>query len=701
MKKWLIVLSLFMIMVLTTDTLSFGEGNIINVSMNGSTVKVREVPVMMDGQSFKSEVPSFVYIDRTLVPVRFIAESLGAKVDWDQKTKTATVVQNNNTIKLTIDSTKAIINNETRTLDKNSTPKLVTFSNKDSRTMVPVRAISEVFGYEVGWNQENKIPYISTNTSEEDVIDFNPGVNPPVSSDVAAISDISIQKGSTPLQKIVIKSDEKIEHETLFLPDSNKLIIDIKNSKLNLKDTGSGSGNIQANDAHFSKVEYSQYSTNPYITRIVVTMNGKANYEIVSSSDGKTNVLSFAKKVNGISLDTIDGKDALVIDGTGTSYNVLKLKNPDRIVVDLMDATLGGKLHEDYNYELGFIKGVRTSQFLGDNNYSSLDRIVRVVLDVKDGITDPNIKVDTINNKLIIYPERSFWENISYASQGMDKILTINNLGKTKYDVDYDLNNKLMEITIPTEDVELEKGFVTIKDGMVEDIEVVKDEDETRVLVRLRSNLEFNVLSDRKDTKVQILLKRDPNSINTNKTIVIDAGHGGSDPGAMSVNGTKEKDINLKIAKKLESQLNALGYNVLMTRTGDQKPSVYDRANFANVANADLFVSVHSNSHNNRDIKGLQVLYCPLFDSKVKTVDQYPFAESVLKAVLESTGAIDKGIIKRKDLPVVRETKMPAVLVEVGFLSNAEEENLITSDNYQNKIVEGIIKGIQNYIEMY
>ncbi|MBC8586767.1 N-acetylmuramoyl-L-alanine amidase family protein [Paratissierella segnis] len=701
MKKWLMTLSLFLIMILFVNTLSFGENSIINVSMNGSTVKVREVPVMMDGQAFKSEVPSFVYIDRTLVPVRFIAESLGAKVDWDQKTKTATILQNNKTIKLTIDSTKAIVNNETKTLDKNSTPKLVTFSNKDSRTMVPVRVISEILGYEVGWNQENKIPYISTNNGEEDIIDFNPEVNPPVSSDLVSISDISIQKGSTPLQKVVIKSDEKIEYETLFLPDSNKLIIDIKNSKLNLKNTGNAPGNIQANDVNFSKVEYSQYSTNPYITRIVVTMNGKENYELIPSSDGKTTVLSFVKKVNGISLDTVAGKDALVIDGIGTSYNVLKLKDPERIVIDLLDATLNGKLYEDYNYELGFIKGVRTSQFLGDNNYSSLDRIVRVVLDVKEGITDPNIKVDTLNNKLVVYPEKSFWENISYASQGLDKILTINNLEKTKYEVDYDFNNKLMKITIPTENVELENGYVTIKDGIVDNIEVVKDKEETKVLLSLKSNLEFTVLSDRKDTKVQILLKRDPNSIDINKTIVIDAGHGDTDPGAMSVSGTKEKDINLQIAKKLESQLNALGYNVLMTRTGDQKPSVYDRANFANAANADLFVSIHSNSHTNRDIKGLQVLYCPLFDSKVKTVDQYPFAESIFKAVLESTGAVDKGIIKRKDLPVVRETKMPAVLVEVGFLSNAEEEKLITSDSYQNKIVEGIIKGIQNYIEMY
>lgn len=701
MKKWLIVLSLFLIMILTTNTLSFGENKIINVSMNGSTVKVREVPVMMDGLIFKSDVPSFVYIDRTLVPVRFVAESLGAKVEWEQKTKTATIIQKDKTIKLTIDSAKATINNETKTLDKNSIPKLVTFSNKDSRTMVPVRVISEILGYDVGWDQANKIASINTKTDDDQIIDLNPEVNPPVPQNLVNITDVSVQKGSTPYQKIVIKSDEKLDYDTLFLPDSNKLVIDIQNSKLNLKNTGDAPGEIKVDDVNFGRVQYSQYSTNPYTTRVVVSMYENLDYEIIPSNDGKTNILSFVKKVKGINLEKIDGQDAIVIDGIGTSYNVMKLKNPERIVIDLMDATLGGIPYANYDYELGFVKGIRTSQFSGDNNYSTLDRIVRVVMDVKTGITDPNLKIDTIDNKLVIYPEKSLWENISYTSKGMDKLLSINNLKRTKYDVEYYPSEKLIEITIPSENVDLEKGFVIVKDGLVEDIEVVNDGEDTKVLVRLRIGIEYTVLSDTKDKTIEISLRKDPSAINTNKTIVIDAGHGGTAPGAISVNGTKEKDINLKISLKLESYLKSLGYNVLMTRAGDQNPGIYDRANFANAANADLFVSIHSNSHTNRDIKGLQVLYCPQFDSKVKTVDQYPFAKAVFDAVLASTGAEDKGIIKRPDLPVVRETKMPAVLVEVGFLSNAQEELMITNDAYQNKIVEGIVTGIQNYLEMY
>lgn len=718
MKRWIITLSFIMIFLSFINSTAFASGNIISVSMNGSNVKVKEVPILMNGQAFKADVPSFIYVDRTLVPIRFVAESLGAKVDWEQNTKTATVTHSNKVIKLTIDSPNVSINNDKKTLDKNSIPKLVTFNGNDARTMVPVRFVSEVLGYEVGWDENNQTPYINSSDDNE-VIDLDPEIKPnpiepqepvepkePVDSpkpneNTISIKGVDITKGSTSNQKVSITGDGKIEYDTLFLPDSNKLIIDIKNSRLNTKNTGDAPGDISVNDINFNRVQYSQYSTNPYTTRVVVTMYDKHNYEILPSNDGKTITLHFVNEIKGISMDRVDGKDALVINGAVPKYNIMKLKNPERIVVDLMDATLGGTSYANYDYNFEFISGIRTSQFQDDSNYSNSDRIVRVVIDVKDGIVDPNIKIETEGDRLIIYPEKDIWKNISYMPQGKDKLLVINNLERTRYEVDYNSTTNTMEITIPSESVDLNEGFATVKDGLVDEIEVTKYKEDTKVILRFKAGLEYTVLSGRKDSNIQISLRREPGTINTNKTIVIDAGHGGTAPGAISVNGTKEKDINLQVSLKLESILRSLGYNVVMTRSGDQTLGLYERSDLANNLNADIFVSIHSNSHTNRDIAGLQVLYCPLYDSNKKSQDQYPLAKSIMDAVLASTGAADKGIIPRKDLVVVRETKMPAVLVEVGFLSNAAEEKLITNDSYQNKIVEGIVTGIQNYFEMY
>ena len=144
MKRWLVIISL-LVVLLTVNSLAFGANDTINVSMNGKNMQVKEVGVLLDGQAFEAEVPSFIYGDRTLVPVRFVAERLGAKVDWDQSTKTAIVTRGSDEIRLTIDSNQVVLNNQTRTLDNNSTPTLVTFSNNDSRTMVPVRFVSSIW----------------------------------------------------------------------------------------------------------------------------------------------------------------------------------------------------------------------------------------------------------------------------------------------------------------------------------------------------------------------------------------------------------------------------------------------------------------------------------------------------------------------------------------------------------------------------
>jgi N-acetylmuramoyl-L-alanine amidase len=704
MKRFLFIISL-LILLLTFNSVVFGANEIINVSMNGSKVQVKEVKVLMDGQAFKSDVPSFIYIDRTLVPIRFVAESFGAEVGWDQATKTATVKHKDKVVKLTIDSNKVVLNNEAKTLDKNSIPKLVTFSNNDSRTMVPVRFISEVLGYEVGWDENNQMPYINSSDDIE-VIDLNPIIDPEtptnpttpsVPASTATIDSINVVKGSTSKQRVVIKSNQPIDFEPLFLPDSNKLIIDIEDAVLKTSD----SKEIKVNDGYIRSVTYSQYDNDPYVTRIVVQLEDKSDYDFYTSSDGKTNVLTFEEfKFNNIEIEKVDGVEALVIDDVkGIEYNVMNLKNPERIVIDLMDTNLTKKISE-FNLQTGFIKNVRVSQFSGDNNYSPNDRIVRLVLDVQDGTTNPNVSIERDGDKLIIKPEKSIWEFITYDSTGTDRLISIKNNDSVRYDVNYDSSSKRMDIIIPSEDSDLVKSMTALSDNFIRQIQVNENGDDTIVSIYFVRGIEFEVLSDKRAEVIKIAFRRDPN-LKYDGTIVIDAGHGGKDPGAISSNGTQEKVVNLQIALKVQRLLEDLGFNVIMTRTDDTFVDLYERANIANRNNADLFVSIHHNSTLNKAVQGLEILYCPRGSGVGKTADQYPLAEIISKSILQSTGGIDRGIIQRPGLVVIRETKMPAVLVEVGYLSNAEEEARIINDGYQNKVAQGIISGIQNYLDMY
>lgn len=705
MKKLMVIMT-FLILLIGISNASLAASNqIINVTMNGASVKVTQVPIIMDGQALVSDIPSFIHIDRTLVPVRFVTEKLGAKVDWDQKTKSATVLLNNKEIKLTIDSPKVTINNETVTLDKNSIPKLVVFANQDSRTMVPLAFISQMLGYKVGWDNVNRVPYINTN-EDEVVVELNPevgnGGNSTEIGNLVAIKNIQISKGSTGNQKVVITSDDKISYKTMFLPDNNKLVIDIENSKLNMPSTGDEFRKIDVIDDNFSTLEYSQYSINPYVTRVVIKMNDKLDYDIVPSNDGKTTVISFVNKIKGFTVENINGKDAIVVHSTkNAKFSVMKLKSPERVVIDILDSSLADGEYFSYNFTPGYVKGVRVSQFNVDNNYSPIDRVVRVVLDVKDGVTDPNIKIDTFDDKLVIYPEKNFWENISYEIIEQERLVTINNLFSTYYSLNYDSSSKTMEVFIPSDSVDLNEGVVIIKDGLIDEIEVIKDNGVTTVLIKFRKAIEYQLLSSERDEKISLALKPDANAVTSDRLIIIDAGHGGTDPGAVSQSGNREKDINLSISKKLNESLLSLGYNTLMTRSSDVFIDLYERARIANASNGDIFVSIHANAHDNKTIGGIQVLYCPATQSEKKDIDQHPFAKTIMTELLKVTGAEDRGIIQRPKLVVLRETNMPAVLVEVGFLSNPAEEKLITNEAYQYKIIEGIIKGIENYFKVY
>ncbi|NMB27263.1 MAG: copper amine oxidase N-terminal domain-containing protein, partial [Tissierellia bacterium] len=158
MRKWKVLISLLMIMIfIGSPGLAVKKNSSIMVSMDGKKHKVVEVPVVMDGKPIYLDIPTFIHKDYTFVPIRFIAEYYGAEVKWDQKTKTATVIQKNKEIKMSINSKYVYIDGKEKILDSVIIPKLVTFSNNDSRTMVPLRFISETLGYKVGWDNSNKV----------------------------------------------------------------------------------------------------------------------------------------------------------------------------------------------------------------------------------------------------------------------------------------------------------------------------------------------------------------------------------------------------------------------------------------------------------------------------------------------------------------------------------------------------------------
>lgn len=182
-----------------------------------------------------------------------------------------------------------------------------------------------------------------------------------------------------------------------------------------------------------------------------------------------------------------------------------------------------------------------------------------------------------------------------------------------------------------------------------------------------------------------------PNAIN--KVVVIDAGHGGSETGA-TYSGIYEKTLNLKIAKYVQSELEKNGVRVYMTRTTDTTTSLSSRTSLANSVNADLFVSVHNNAMtNNSTVKGTEVLY-PTSSIVKNGISAYSLATKLQKTVSDLAGTYDKGIINKNNLYVLNHTNMPAVIIEVAYMTNWSDLQKLKSEEFLEEAGKAIAQGI-------
>ncbi len=217
------------------------------------------------------------------------------------------------------------------------------------------------------------------------------------------------------------------------------------------------------------------------------------------------------------------------------------------------------------------------------------------------------------------------------------------------------------------------------------------------------------------------------------QTIMIDPGHGGKDPGAIGRNGAREKDITLKISLMLRDLLQKeLKKTVLMTRDRDRFVELEERANIANNKDADLFVSVHVNSHPKRRVKGIEIyhfgeasdrralevaarengtpiestgvgweyLVADLLTTK-KVEDSLELAWTTKQAMvrhLKRRYKIRDHGVKTAPFYVLRFTSMPSILAEIGFISNPTEESLLRTNTYQRRIAQAIFRGVKAYI---
>ena len=355
-------------------------------------------------------------------------------------------------------------------------------------------------------------------------------------------------------------------------------------------------------------------------------------------------------EVKAVRVSTSSEKVRLVVDaGAEVNYETMVLSNPQRIVVDLHGAWLNSSVNKEMVLDSRYVSKVRIAQFNEDT--------VRVVIESNVG-----------RNSYDVFA-------LEGGSVPYRVVMDFGNLGKSSSGVTIDFGKK------PEEKPSSNPVILNPdkKDNEAKPDAVTTEKEPEKVIVE--PVFTKGILG---------------------KTICIDAGHGGSDVGAIGPTGVTEKSVTLKVAEQLQNLLKTAGAKVIMTRNSDTEVSkkksaasdieeLQARCDVANDADADIFISIHLDSFSSSTPSGTTGYY---YGSGTKAGQR--LSQKVAEGVIKSLGTSNRGN-KACNFYVVKHTDMPATLCELAFISNNKEEKLISSPAGVKKAAEGIFEGIKSF----
>ena len=399
----------------------------------------------------------------------------------------------------------------------------------------------------------------------------------------------------------------------------------------------------------------------------------------------------------------------ILISGIGSASleKVKILTDPNRVVYDMPNAILNPNLRNN-EYKINETETVRLGQFEQSK--------VRIVITTSDTSKYKPIFSQDMQGILFAHSERmsniklydktSTVESYEVKHTPNYDILTLNLTEPIVQSIVRDYN----QIDLTFYNVKpIPVGFFAsnIKPTMFKDLKVSKIESTDTFFAGQRLIIPVDkydtVYAYEAQNGKQFVLKIEPQKIiekkpklpekiknkNKNDIIIIDPGHGGPDVGATR-NNVFEKDLNLAVSKKLYNILTKQGYKVEMTRTNDINPTLQERCDFSNERKAILFVSVHTNASVNESPNGIETHFYHDNSIELSTI--------VHKHLVSETKAYDRGTIKSM-FYVINHTNVPAILVEMGYISNDKERSALQTEERQNKTAKAIADGIIEYLK--
>lgn len=664
------------------DTVPLTDGN------SGQTDDYVTTNLTIGGKDIITDVPAILYNvmengvekTRTLVPIRVISETLGADVSWDGASKTARIVYAGKTIELTIDKTTAMVNGQSVALPNGVPAKLMQYQGIN-RTLVPVRFVSEQLGLEVAWDSSTRTVLL----------------NRPVQK----ITDV-LYTTVTDFQEIVIKTSGRVDATSYYIDGDkvgvmSKLVLEIPNSNMKLSDASKydefGDLLFYVNERGLSSVYGDQLKDSAFpTTRFEIDMYVRRGYEIYEE-DNQVRIV-FANAVQEIRAEQLFNSQTVVVRTMESpTFNVIK--QGENVIVDIFDTKLSydndGK--NSINVENGGVNYISFDQLNAKDTYNEDRTMSRIVVNLEDAATADQVYVEGIDNQVVLYVSGNPMVNFNYQFVDQSKTKIVISGGDVSgYQLDQQTGN-LLKIYIPKDKTTLNDFAIAPDDLIVEQIYVNSDGDYYVVNAQLAEGTTYQIASSEGNEYALVFNNEKLNQIEASgQLVVVDAGHGGGDPGAISpIDKTNEKDIVLKAALKLQKKLAAMGYRVYLTRDYDTYINLSARASIANELGADIFISVHANAASSSKAYGIETLY------RKDARNSYAFAKAIQNGMINATGGKSRGVINRPELAVLRLTTMPAALVELGFVTNATELANLKNDGYLDKIITGIVDGVNQY----
>ncbi|WP_158212246.1 N-acetylmuramoyl-L-alanine amidase [Natranaerobius trueperi] len=624
---------------------------VLLVSFSATLLAQDDIEVKVDGEvvSFLDQEP---YIDdngRTQIPVRFVSEELGAYVEWNSDDQIVELDNGSDEIVLEIGKDNFTLNGKEKSMD---TAPILT---DKARVMVPLRFVSEGLGAYVDWKSEKYLVDITTLDNED---------NSDNETDNEDNSDNETD-------------NEDNSNEDEDKPNKDKLV-EITHDNLNVR-SGPSTDYDQVHQVHSGEryefvkeffnedeVEYtdwvkinleSQDEDKGWVSKDFVEI-----HKLDDSSDEQDDPEEIPNEFVGpMGNITIAYDNLNVRKGPSLDYDTLTQVHKDEQYPLLTRSTKSN--HPEYNewYKIKIdedTKGWVAADYTADVSY------------------DDEYELQAINYV--------HWEqNDNNTTIGLGPIERTDVKSYTLDDPDR-LVIDLDGISLNTDENNWNIGSKTIAQ-----VRAREDDDTLRIVIDLNEKEHYSLSWQDSQLMVSVYAF----SPLKDKKVVLDAGHGGSNTGAIGPTGLKEKEVALDVTLMTKELLTELGADVFLTRDRDITMTLDERVELTNNSDGDIFISVHANGHPNNNIHGTETFY-----SSERSSRDIELARDLQTGMLNTLNRLDRGV-KDSRFRVLRKATIPAALVELAFLTNAEEEQLLRQDSFREDAAEGIVEGILNYFK--